>query len=72
MSRKFQLAGCGVLLGLGGLIAGCDPPPPEPQELGRLVFRESEVPGADKPYVLPEYLRNLQPEETPDGPRPGE
>jgi hypothetical protein len=42
---------------------GCEPAPPSRQELGRIVFNESEVPGTDKPYIVPEYLRELAPDE---------
>lgn len=45
------------------LISGCEPAPPSRQELGRIVFNESDVPGADKPYVVPGYLLELAPDE---------
>lgn len=45
------------------IISGCEPTPPGRQELGKIVFNESEVPGADKPYVVPEYLLELAPDE---------
>ena len=35
------------------LIAGCDPPPPSQEELGRIVFKEQEVPGFNESYELP-------------------
>jgi hypothetical protein len=54
------------------LIAGCEPPPPSPQELGRIVFNESEVPGANETYELPERIRNAQPAEEPPRRMPGE
>ena len=45
------------------LTTGCGPSPPSRQELGRIVFIESEVPGADEPYELPERIRNAKPAE---------
>jgi hypothetical protein len=42
------------------LISGCGPVPPSSEELGQVVFKESEVPGADRPYVLPKYLQELK------------
>lgn len=42
--------------------SGCEAEPPSREELGRIVFSASDVPGADKPYSLPEYLREAAPE----------
>jgi hypothetical protein len=35
-------------------VSGCAPSPPKPEELGRVVYDPSEVPGMDKPYHPPE------------------
>jgi hypothetical protein len=58
------------LFGIACLISGCDPAPPSRQELGRIVFNEADVPGADKPYVVPEYLLELKPNEQMNEQRP--
>ncbi|OYV86579.1 MAG: hypothetical protein B7Z73_11515 [Planctomycetia bacterium 21-64-5] len=58
-----------VLIG-ACLTVGCEPPPPKPQDLGRIVYNPAEVPGADQPYALPEHLRNIKPEH-PEHPEEG-
>ncbi|MGH7139326.1 MAG: hypothetical protein ACREHD_26575 [Pirellulales bacterium] len=62
----------GVLVLSGCLLGGCESQPPSPQELGRIVYREADVPGADKPYALPEYLRKAPPAPEPEGRKPGD
>lgn len=52
------------------LTAGCDAPPPKPNDLGRIVYSPAEVPGADAPYSMPEYLRETL--EKPKQERPPE
>jgi hypothetical protein len=54
------------------LLSGCEAEPPSRQELGRIVFNPAEVPGADKPYTLPEYLRNAPPAPEPPKRAPGD
>jgi hypothetical protein len=73
MRRTNRLLSWTVLFGALSTISGCDPPPPKVQEMGKIVFRESDVPGNDRPYALPEHLRNLKGDERPDqGSPPGE
>ncbi|HVA45734.1 MAG TPA: hypothetical protein VNH11_05040 [Pirellulales bacterium] len=73
MRRAIHFLGrLSVLIG-ACLTAGCEPPPPKPQDLGRIMYNPAEVPGTDQPYALPEYLRNIQPEqpELPEHPEEG-
>ncbi|HUY36556.1 MAG TPA: hypothetical protein VMV69_27720 [Pirellulales bacterium] len=35
-------------------LTGCAPSPPKPEELGRVVYDPTQVPGMDKPYRAPE------------------
>lgn len=63
MTSKINNSAYLCLLSAVFITSGCEPAPPSPQELGRIVFNESEVPGADKPYVLPEYLLESAPDE---------
>ncbi len=35
-------------------VTGCAPSPPKPEQLGRVVYSPSQVPGLDEPYKLPE------------------
>jgi hypothetical protein len=62
MRRTTRLLYLFSLLAPACLISGCEPPPPSREELGRIVFSESEVPGADDTYQLPEHLRKAQEE----------
>ena len=71
MPRATKHLGGLLLLAGACLLGGCDAKRPTPQELGRIVFKESEVPGADQPYELPEHLQKLQTDENKKGP-PGE
>lgn len=48
-----------TLLSAACLTAGCEPPPPTPKDLGRVVFNPAEVPGAETPYAMPDYLREI-------------
>jgi hypothetical protein len=61
-----------VLVLSGCVLCGCEAEPPSREELGRIVYSESDVPGADKPYALPEYLRKAPPAPEPEGRKPGE
>lgn len=54
------------------LFCGCGAEPPSLEELGRIVFSASEVPGADEPYSLPEYLREAPAESDPLKRAPGD
>jgi hypothetical protein len=54
------------------LLCGCEGKPPSREELGTLVFDEAKVPGADKPYTLPEYLQKALPAPEPERRKPGE
>lgn len=66
MNRAILTIAC---LGLC-ILSGCEPAPPSREELGILVFDEAKVPGADKPYTLPEYLRKAPPAPEPEGRKP--
>lgn len=35
-------------------VAGCEPPRPSPEDLGRVVVEPAKVPGGQKPFTLPE------------------
>jgi hypothetical protein len=72
MPRTTKLLQLFSLSAAACLIAGCEPSPPSPQELGRIVFKESEVPGADETYELPERIRNAEPAAEPPRRMPGE
>lgn len=72
MARTMKFFSGSVLLGCACLAGGCDPPPPNLQELGRIAFAESEVPGADQGYTMPERLRENTPDEAEEGPPPAE
>lgn len=63
----FLTLGC-----LAVVLCGCEAEPPGQKELGRIVFSESDVPGADRPYALPEYLRKAPPAPEPEGRKPGD
>lgn len=54
------------------LLSGCEAEPPSREELGRIVFSPSEVPGADKPYTLPDYLREDDSQSDPSRRAPGD
>ena len=64
LSASFIVTAC--------LLSGCEPAPPSREELGRIEFNPSKVPGADKPYTLPQYLRDAPPAEEKEGRKPGE
>lgn len=64
MSIFLLLSGC--------LLSGCEPMPPSREELGRIEFDESKVPGFDTPYSMPEYLRKAPPAEEKEGRKPGD
>jgi hypothetical protein len=49
-------------------VSGCAPSPPKPEELGRVVYDPSEVPGMDKPYHPPELDELKKEGETPGMP----
>lgn len=68
MPRLMKHLGGLPFLTVACVLCGCDAQRPAPQELGRIVFKESEVPGADQTYELPEHLQKLQDDETKKGP----
>ncbi|HEV3340214.1 MAG TPA: hypothetical protein VG125_07645 [Pirellulales bacterium] len=73
MTRATRLLNLFFVLAATCLITGCEPSPPSKEELGRVVFKESEVPGAEETYTVPERLRSLKTDETEQkGRRPGE
>ena len=51
-------------------VAGCEPPPPSPEDLGRVVVDPGEVPGGQKPFTLPE-LKSVPPGEGKSPPGAG-
>lgn len=44
---------CGTALFLGLSALGCEPGPPEPEELGTIIQQVPELPGMEEPYPLP-------------------
>ncbi|HEX7378135.1 MAG TPA: hypothetical protein VF278_13540 [Pirellulales bacterium] len=54
------------------MLFGCGAQPPSREELGRIAFKASEVPGADDAYSLPEYLREALSKFDVDKHAPGE
>jgi hypothetical protein len=68
MMRLMKLLGGSLLLVCAGLSCGCEPQKPSEQELGRIVFSESEVPGADRSYELPKPLQKTHTDEDKKGP----
>lgn len=63
------LAGLALFL---GMVPGCGPKL-KPDELGRVVYDPSEVPGADAPYPMPELgkAEDLEPSPEFGQPMPG-
>jgi hypothetical protein len=72
MTRAARFLSLFFVLAAASLITGCDPSPPSREELGRIVFSESEVPGADETYTLPERLRAITSEAKDEKGPPGE
>ena len=59
MIRVANFVGLPFLLMALSFTAGCEPPPPKPQDLGRVVFNPMEVPGANTSYAMPDHLRKI-------------
>jgi len=72
MTRVVRLLNLFFVLAAASLIAGCDPPPPSSEELGRIVFSESEVPGANEAYTVPKRIEELKADENEHRVVPGE
>jgi hypothetical protein len=66
---------CGTLAAMLGLAAlpGCGPPTLDSQEYGEVLTKLPEIPGAEKPYPLPELdLQPLGKSEVPTAEPPSE
>jgi hypothetical protein len=73
MKRTISPLNLFVILVTTCLTTGCEPAAPSKEELGRIVFSESEVPGANDIYIVPERLRDVQAGgNTDQKPLPGE
>ena len=72
MNQRLRLFSSIALIFTACPLSGCDPAPPSREELGRIEFNPSKVPGADKPYTLPQYLRDAPPAEEKEGRKPGD
>ncbi|HWB09042.1 MAG TPA: hypothetical protein VG826_07455 [Pirellulales bacterium] len=70
MKRVINLLSLFGILAATCLITGCEPSPPSREELGRIVFSQSEVPGNSNTYVLPEHLRDFKAKEETDHQHP--
>lgn len=53
---KSKVRGCGAIIAMFALAAlsGCGPPPLDSGEYGEILTKLPEIPGAEKPYPLPE------------------
>lgn len=58
---RIWTAGGPIAVCLLAIALGCSPAPPSMEELGRIVYDPSQVPGFDRPYSLPHGLGEESP-----------